>query len=117
MNITQTVDIANRTARVQAAGDLDYVTTRGVVETVSRLLVEQPDLAEIRIDCSELDFCDSAGLSGLLQIHRQTSAAGVQLHLDDPPSHLERLLQITGTLEHFTAAGDAASDASDEQNA
>lgn len=107
MNLTLTIDTANRSARAHVAGDLDYVTTRDVVETVSRLLVEQPELRQLRLDCSGLTFCDSAGLSGLLQIHGRASRAGVQLHLDDRPPHLERILQVTGTLEHLTAACDS----------
>ena len=103
MNLTMTVDITNESACLQLVGDLDYVTTAAVVETVSRLLAEQSALRHLRLNCAELTFCDSAGLSGLLQIHRRTSSAGVQLHLDDRPPHLERILQITGTLEHLTA--------------
>ncbi|MGE6732696.1 STAS domain-containing protein, partial [Streptomyces sp. NPDC059900] len=45
----------------------------------------------------------SMGLSILLMIHRRTTAAGVRLHLDDRPAKLNRLLTLTGTLDHFTA--------------
>lgn len=117
MNLTLTIDTANRSARVQVAGDLDYVTTRDVVEKVSRLLAEQPELRQLRLDCSGLTFCDSAGLSGLLQIHRRASHAGVWLHLDDRPPHLERMLQVTGTLEHLTAARDSEATTSDTEPA
>ena len=117
MNLTLTIDTANRSARVQVAGDLDYVTTRDVVEKVSRLLAEQPELRQLRLDCSGLTFCDSAGLSGLLQIHRRASHAGVWLHLDDRPPHLERMLQVTGTLEHLTAASDSEATTSDTEPA
>ncbi len=109
MNLTVTQDIANRSARLHVAGDLDYVTTRGVVEAASRLLVEQPELRDLHLDCSGLTFCDSAGLSGLLQIRHRTSLAGVQLHLDARPPHLERILTITGTLEHLTATSEVES--------
>jgi anti-anti-sigma factor len=107
MNITLTLDNPNRSACARIAGDLDYVTTRTVVENVSRLLAEQSALRLLRLDCSALTFCDSAGLSGLLDIYRQTSRAGVRLQLADRPPHLERILQITGTLEYFAAACDA----------
>lgn len=103
MNLTVNIDIVHRSACVHLAGDLDYVTTPGVVEALSQLLVEQPTLRELRLACRRLEFCDSAGLSGLLQIHAMTSRAGVQLQLDDRPPHLDRILQITGTLDHLTA--------------
>ncbi len=112
MNVTFTIDNSQRSACVQLAGDLDYVTTRDVVDAVSRLLAEQPTLRHLRLDCADLLFCDSAGLSGLLQIHRGTSSAGIQLHLDERPPHLDRLLQITGTLEHLTASCDVTAEPS-----
>jgi len=115
MNLTLTSDTPNRSACVRLAGDLDYVTTGQVVEAVSRLLVEQPALRHLHLDCAMLTFCDSAGLSGLLQIHRRVSRAGVQLHLDVRPPHLERILQITGTLEHLTAPCDVDTESHDAE--
>lgn len=103
MNLAWTVDTANSTAAVHISGDLDYLTAGDLVDTVSRLLAEQPELRHVRLDCSRLTFCDSAGLSGLLLIHRKTSDAAVRLHLDDRPAFLDRVLRITGTLEHLTA--------------
>ena len=85
------------------------------VVPVSRLLDGAPELRHLRLDCSEMTFCDSAGLSGLLQIHRRTSGAGVQLHLDDRPPHLERLRQSTGTLDHLIAACDGEADTDDAE--
>jgi anti-anti-sigma factor len=117
MNIELTSDGTDRSARMRLAGDLDYVTTPGVVDAVSTLLVEQPTLLHLHLDCETLAFCDSAGLSGLLQIHRRLSSAGVQLHLDDRPPHLERILQITGTLEHLTAPIDVAATSDDNEPA
>ncbi|RDH77980.1 anti-sigma factor antagonist [Mycolicibacterium moriokaense] len=108
MNLTTSVDTSGRTARVHLAGDLDYVTTADVVDSVRRLLGQQPGLRHLRLECSGLTFCDSAGLSGLLQIHRHTSHADVILHLERRPPHLERILQITGTLEYLTADTDSA---------
>jgi anti-anti-sigma factor len=113
MKLTVTSDDTNRSASVRLAGDLDYVTTQDVVETVSRLLVEQPAIRHLHLDCAMLTFCDSAGLSGLLQIHRRLSSAGVQLHLDDRQPHLERILTITGTIEHLTAPCDVEADPDD----
>jgi len=104
MNLSLTVESTSRAAFVRIAGDLDFVTTHELVDTVTRLLDEQPALQRVHIVCSGLGFCDSAGLSGLLQIHRKATAADVCLHLDDRPATLERLLRVTGTLEHLTAA-------------
>ena len=115
MNLTLNFDTTSRSACARLAGDLDYVTTREVVEAVSRLLVEQPVLRHLHLDCAMLTFCDSAGLSGLLQIHRRVSRAGVQLHLEDRPPHLERILQITGTLEYLTAPCEVDAESEDAE--
>ena len=60
-------------------------------------------LRDLHVDFTGLDCIDSMGLSTLLMIRRRTDAAGVRLHLDERPSGLERLLEITGTLDHLTA--------------
>ena len=61
-----------------------------------------------------LGFLDSTGLSALLIVHREVSRSGVVLHLDNRPPHLERVLEITGLLDHFTTVPVAASQRPDE---
>ena len=95
---------ATGSACLQVSGDLDYETTDDMVDTVGRLLSRHPGLAHLHLDLSGLDFCDSAGLSGLLLVHRRTCRAGVRLHLDHRPPFLERILDITGTLDHLTSS-------------
>lgn len=104
MNLILTVETSVRSATVRLAGDLDYATTAQLVGAVTDLLAEMPQLGDLHLDFTDLAFCDSAGLSGLLLIHRRSSAAGVQLHLDHRPGHLERIFDITGILEHLTTA-------------
>lgn len=88
---------------VHVVGDVDYLTTATLVATVTDLLAAAPALRDLRFELTGMSFCDSAGLSGFIQIHRRTSSAGIQLHLDDMPSHFERILDLTGVLEHLTA--------------
>ncbi|MGV9992778.1 STAS domain-containing protein [Streptomyces sp. NPDC003374] len=93
---------------VRVRGDLDYETQGKLVETVEALMARRPaarhPVAELRLDFSDLTGVDSSGLSALLRIRRRTHAADVALHLDQRPAALERLLEMTGTLELFTAA-------------
>lgn len=102
MNLILTIDTSVRSATVRIAGDLDYATVDQLVAAASRLLEDVPAMRDLHLDFAELDFCDSAGLSGLLLVHRRTSRAGVQLHLDHRPRHLDRIFDITGILEHLT---------------
>ena len=102
MNITVTTDSSTSAARMHVAGDLDYATADELVAAASRLLSDQPGLTRLRLDFVDLTFCDSAGLSGLLLVHRRCTQAGVGLHLDHRPPHLDRVLEITGVLEYLT---------------
>lgn len=88
--------------RVEIDGDLDYDSADRLLETVTEQLAERPGLGRLHLHCAGLGVTDSMGLSILLMIRRRTTAAAVQLHLDDRPANLDRLLEITGTLEHLT---------------
>ena len=109
MNLTLTSDTTSRSAILHIAGDVDYTTTPALVQAAEKLLADQPDLRDLHLDCAQMTMCDSAGLSGLLTIHRLTAAAGVHLHLDRRPKFFDRVLDITGILEHLTAAPNARS--------
>ncbi|MFG2622778.1 STAS domain-containing protein [Streptomyces sp. NPDC048507] len=85
-------------------GDLDHETYHLLLEAVERELGARPDARHLRLDCAGLLMCDSMGLSALLMVRRRTNAAGVALHLDGRRPPLERLLTLTGTLEHLTGA-------------
>ncbi|MFH8487342.1 STAS domain-containing protein [Streptomyces longisporoflavus] len=97
-----TVDTED-TVRIEVRGDLDYDNADHLLLAVTDKLAEHPRLGDLHLHCAGLELVDSMGLSILLMIHRRTSAAGVRLHLDDRPARLDRLLSLTGTLEHFTA--------------
>lgn len=112
MKLTLALHTTARSTRVRITGDLDYGSTRLLIDTVSDLLTGDKVPEELHLDFSELAFCDSAGLSGLVVIHRRTCAAGVRLHLDDRPAQLERILTITGLLDFLTAAPARQSDES-----
>lgn len=112
MKLTLSLHTTARSTSVRIAGDLDYGTTRLLVDTVSDLLTGDKIPEDLHLDFSDLAFCDSAGLSGLVMIHRRTCAAGVRLHLDDRPAQLERILTITGLLDFLTTAPAQASDES-----
>ncbi|GHE41598.1 sulfate transporter [Streptomyces longispororuber] len=88
---------------VRLAGDLDYDTSDDLVDAVTEHMAAHPRLADVRLDFHELTWIDSAGLSALLMIRRRTGAAGVTLHLDNRPTVLNRLLDMTNVLDHLTA--------------
>ncbi|MFC8123982.1 STAS domain-containing protein [Streptomyces sp. NPDC057302] len=98
-----TVDTAD-TVRIEVHGDLDHENADSLLEAATTKLAEHPRLVALHLHCAGLGVVDSMGLSVLLMIHRKTSEAGVRLHLDDRSARLERLLTLTGILEHLTAS-------------
>jgi anti-anti-sigma factor len=105
-----TTTTAPQSVSVRIAGDLDYETIDDLVDVASRLLTQQNELSDLHLDFSETTFLDSAALSGLLLLHRRTTQAGIELHLDRRPPFLDRVLQVTGLFGHFVPADDAADD-------
>ena len=105
-----TTTTAPQSVSVRIAGDLDYETIDDLVDVASRLLTQQNELSDLHLDFSETTFLDSAALSGLLLLHRHTTQAGIDLHLDRRPPFLDRVLQVTGLFSHFVPADDDADD-------
>ncbi|MFE9466764.1 STAS domain-containing protein [Streptomyces virginiae] len=89
--------------RVELSGDLDHRHADLLVEAVDQVLAAHPALRDLRLDCAGLSAVDSSGLSALLMVRRRTDKAGAGLHLDGRTVQLDRLLEITCTLEYLTA--------------
>ncbi|MGW6212376.1 STAS domain-containing protein [Streptomyces sp. NPDC055109] len=87
--------------RLQVHGFVDYDCAEDFLALVSRPLEAGPGLRALHLDCKHLDGLDSMGLAMVLMLHRRTTAAGVTLYLDQRGPALERLLDITGTLEYL----------------
>ncbi|MEV6197217.1 STAS domain-containing protein [Streptomyces sp. NPDC051920] len=104
---TLTVDVQPSALVIHVAGDLDHETCDELMRTVDQYLVPprnpEGQIRELRVDFAGLGSIDSMGLSALLMIRRRTDAAGLRLYLDQRPRGMDRLLEITGTLEHLTA--------------
>jgi anti-anti-sigma factor len=94
------------TAHVSVAGDLEFATTGTLLRLVTDRLAGHPGIREVRLDCGEIGFCDSSGLSELMKVLRVVTDAGARLHLDNRQPALERLLTRTGTAAYLT--GEAA---------
>jgi anti-anti-sigma factor len=91
------------TVRMDLTGDLDHDNAELLLSEVTAHLRVRPHLIDLHLRCAEVGTLDSTGLSVLLMIARRATAAGARLHLDDRPATMDRLLDLTGTLEHFTA--------------
>ncbi|MEV0526220.1 STAS domain-containing protein [Streptomyces sp. NPDC050439] len=94
---------------VHVGGSLEY----GVTDSLVAAVTEQLDLAartgghavhRLDLELGELTFVDSMGLASLLMARRVTDARGVTLRLNRRPDCLDRLLRVTCTFDHLTAA-------------
>lgn len=81
---------------------------------MSEVLSGDAGLRDLHLDFAEAAFIDSTGLSTLLQVHQKAADVGARLHLDNRPAHLDRILAITGVLEHLTSSPPTATEHSDE---
>ncbi|WP_392961396.1 STAS domain-containing protein [Streptomyces sp. LN245] len=86
---------------LEAHGFLDYGCAECFLAAATEYLEGAPGLRALHLDCSDLDGLDSMGLAMLLMLHRRTAAAHVTLYLDARPPALDRMLDITGTLDHL----------------
>ncbi|MGW3661917.1 STAS domain-containing protein [Streptomyces sp. NPDC005141] len=90
---------------LEVHGFLDYDSAEQFLAGATRQLAGNPGLRALHLDCTGLDGIDSMGLAMLLMLHRRTTSAHVVLHLDGRPPALERMLDITGTLDHLVPGG------------
>jgi anti-sigma B factor antagonist len=84
-------------------GDLDIAVEDDAVAAVAQALTADPPPAVLVIDLSEVEFMDSSGLRALLRMHNRH---GSQIRLGPVSNVVERLLQLTGTAELFSADGE-----------
>jgi anti-anti-sigma factor len=75
-------------------GEIDMATAGDLKAAADRSLLEPP--SRVVLDFAGVTFCDSQGLSTLISLNRQISAAGSQLVLANIGDFMGRLLEITG---------------------
>lgn len=89
-------------ARVSIVGRLEFPTAERLLRLVTDRLADEPGVRAVRLECGDLTFCDSSGLSTLLLVHRAVTGAGARLFLDNRRPALDRLLSLTGTTAYLT---------------
>ena len=57
---------------------------------------------DLVIDLSGIAFMDSSGLAALVRATRVAEAAGGDVHLSRPAPQVQRLFELTGTLDAFS---------------
>ncbi|EGX56435.1 putative anti-sigma factor antagonist [Streptomyces zinciresistens K42] len=93
-------------ARISITGDLDWDTAEELTAAARLCLGAEPPPRRLHLDCARMTLCDSLGLASLLMIHRAASGSATRLHLENRPTALQRLLEMTGTADLFTDRAD-----------
>ena len=85
---------------VHLDGELDPHTAPLLKQEVDRLA--EGGSTHVVLDLSRLAFIDSSGLRVVISAHRDMADRGGQLTLRSPSDTAQRLLEITGLVDHIT---------------
>lgn len=81
--------------RIVAPVEVDPATVSELVEALSA----PPPEATIEVDCSAVEFMDSAGVRALTMAAQRQEAGGGSLHVVQPTKVVRRILEITALTE------------------
>ncbi|WP_051570740.1 STAS domain-containing protein [Cryptosporangium arvum] len=95
--LTVTVRVVGRTARVALHGELEHRTAPILLDALTWLHRGLADT--LVLDCRELTFVDARGLSTMLRARAVAARAGAALVLDHPSVLLSRMLLTTGLVD------------------
>ncbi|MFD3547308.1 STAS domain-containing protein [Streptomyces sp. NPDC058655] len=93
---------ADGAVRIALHGNFDHQNADALLDVVTSVLAEPEGRRDLHLDCGGIVALDSSGLSTLLMVRRLTDGAGVGLYLHGRPPRLDRMLKVTGTLDHLT---------------
>jgi len=93
---------------VSLAGEIDLYTAPHLQSELAATM-GPADPAQIVVDMSEVEFCDSTGMNVLLAAHRQASERGGGLALAQPRASVRKVLEVTGLASVFTVHDDLRS--------
>ncbi|KAA0941151.1 MULTISPECIES: STAS domain-containing protein [Streptomyces] len=109
LRLTPAAGAAPGVLLLRLQGFLDHTGAEPFLDAATQYLEHTARLREMHLDCAGLQGLDSMGLSVLLMLHRRTTAAHVTLRLEHRSPSLDRLLELTGTLDHLAPGGPARS--------
>ena len=90
------------------AGEIDLYTAPRLQSELSAALADGAP-AQIVVDMSGVEFCDSTGMNVLLAAHRLATERGGDLTLAAPRPSVRKILEVTGLQSVFTVHDDLAS--------
>ncbi|MGH9134282.1 MAG: STAS domain-containing protein [Ilumatobacteraceae bacterium] len=89
---------SDTTSVLAVHGELDVAVGDKFVKAVEEVLAAADPPKSVEIDLGRVEFIDSSGLRALLQVQQ---AAPDVIRFGDLSPAVRRLLELTGTLDHF----------------
>ena len=89
------------------AGEIDLYTAPRLQAELTAALAGSKS-AQLVVDMSAVEFCDSTGMNVLLAAHRLASEKGGSLTLAAPRPPVRKILEVTGLESVFTIHDDLA---------
>jgi anti-sigma B factor antagonist len=86
---------------VKLLGELDLSTVPKLEACLEGL---DADGADVRLDLSELSFCDSSGISAMVTASKRVRNRGGHLSIVSPQPAVRSVLEITGLLDYLSAS-------------
>src|SRR4051794_25415833 len=97
---TPVLGVATRTTSdgpvIEAVGQLDYDTAPEARAAIATTLATAPVPPTVDLDLAHLTFCDSSGLTALIQARNEAARAGTRLRLLAVSPSVTALLELTG---------------------
>ncbi|GGQ13680.1 STAS domain-containing protein [Streptomyces griseomycini] len=92
---------------LEVAGDLDYTNAQRLRHAAQETAL--PPGRRLVVDLSELEFCDSSGITALIAVRNHALATGSEMVLVAVPAGTRRLLHMTGLDQVFDMRDDPRS--------
>ncbi|KZB81492.1 STAS domain-containing protein [Amycolatopsis regifaucium] len=86
---------------IEVAGDVDAATSPRLRARLRDLVESRP--SAVVVDMTAVGFCDSSGLSVLVQLNRYCTESGIALSIR-PSKVVRRAIELTGLLATLTMA-------------
>ena len=97
---------ADSWVRVAPVGELDLATREELEQVIDDLL--HPGVNRLILDLRGISFMDSSGLRLALDLHTAARRGRFELELVPGPPHVQRIFEVTGTLDALPfVSGDA----------
>ncbi|MCU7820266.1 STAS domain-containing protein [Kitasatospora sp. DSM 101779] len=97
LHTTHIAGLTPGTDLLRLRGEADQDTGRDLLRAFEHALSNLPTPQVLLVDCQDLTFCTSAGLTTILRARRLALRQGTALRLTNIPDQLRRLLRVTET--------------------